>query len=356
MKIIRLTTFLDFGGIETKMANLATYSDINEWVFCAIGKGGVAEKKILSNNKEAVCFQLSHKIPSLKTIIKLYFYFKEQKPDVVHSSGAEANFHGVIAARLAGIPVIIAEEIGIPNHDRKVKKIFSWIYKLSHYVLGESQSVIDNLKNNYKIDSYKLKVVPNFTLFTKVETLKNVSKNNVFKLISVSRLEPVKNIEGIIRVLYRLKKEKFKIEYTIVGDGSSKDSLLALIEKLELQNEINLVGFQDNTEDYFLQSDLYVLNSLSEGFSNSLLEAMYMKKPSITTNVGAAQELIQNGSNGWIIKIDSEDELFENIKKCYLLDNNSRTIMGEKAYQTIIQNYSFQAHVKSLLTIYQSKL
>ena len=49
MKIIRLTTFLDFGGIESKMANLATFSDANQWLFCAIGKGGVAEKKILSN-------------------------------------------------------------------------------------------------------------------------------------------------------------------------------------------------------------------------------------------------------------------------------------------------------------------
>ena len=51
MKIIRLSTFLDFGGIESKMANLSTYSDDNEWIFCAIGKGGMAESKIKSQNK-----------------------------------------------------------------------------------------------------------------------------------------------------------------------------------------------------------------------------------------------------------------------------------------------------------------
>ncbi len=351
MKIIRLTTFLDFGGIESKMANLSTLSDDNEWIFCAIGKGGTAEKKILSNNKLAVCFQLPHKIPSLKTIHKLYLYFKEQKPDVVHASGSEANFHGVIAAKIAKIPVIIVEEIGIPNHTKKAQLIFSWIYKLSHYVVGESQSVVDHLKNNYKINSHKLKVVSNFALFPKIEAANNNSKNDVFRLVSVSRLEPVKNSEGIIRVLHRLKKENFKIEYTIVGDGSSKENILHLIEKLELQEEVHLVGFQNNTTDYYLQSDLYILNSLSEGFSNSLLEAMYLKKPSITTNVGAAQELILDGENGWIISINNEDDLYEKIKQCCLLEPHLRTLMGEKAHQSV-QNYSLEAHTKSLLALY----
>ena len=91
MKIIRLTTFLDFGGIESKMANLATHSDDNKWIFCALNKGGFAEKKIVQNKKEVVCFNASYSIPSFRTILKLYFYFKKQKPDVVHCAGSEAN-------------------------------------------------------------------------------------------------------------------------------------------------------------------------------------------------------------------------------------------------------------------------
>jgi glycosyltransferase involved in cell wall biosynthesis len=166
----------------------------------------------------------------------------------------------------------------------------------------------------------------------------------------------VKNIEGIIRVVYLLKKEQFNIKYTIVGDGSSKDNLLALIQKLDLQNEIDWLGYQENTAPYFFQTDLYILNSFSEGFSNSLLEAMYMAKPSITTNVGAAQELIQDGENGWIIQVENENDLFEKIKKCYLLDSYSRNKIGEKAKQTVIEKYSLKSHTKTLLTLYQSKL
>ena len=54
MKIIRLSTFLDFGGIESKMANLSSWNDENDWLFVAIGKGGEAEKKIKSNNKLSI--------------------------------------------------------------------------------------------------------------------------------------------------------------------------------------------------------------------------------------------------------------------------------------------------------------
>lgn len=357
MKIIRLTTLLDFGGIESKMANLSSFEDdANDWIFCAIGKGGVAEQKILNNKKRVICFNLPYKIPSIITVSKLYFYFKKLKPQVVHTSGAEANFHGVLAAKLANVPMIIAEEIGIPNHSKKARFIFNWIYKLSNYVLGESHSVIDNLKNNYQIDAKKLKVVSNFTLFSDLKNANLNDENEFFKMLSVSRLESVKNIEGIIKVVYRLKMENFKIQYTIVGDGSLKESIQNLIAEFQLENEIKLEGFQSNPTGYFIETDLYVLNSFSEGFSNSLLEAMYYKKPSISTNVGAAEEIIQNDSNGWIIDVNDENELFNKIKYVIGLEPQKRNKIGVKANETVITNYSLQSHIDSLLALYKSKL
>jgi glycosyltransferase involved in cell wall biosynthesis len=357
MKIIRLSTFLDFGGIESKMANLSSIKDIeNEWIFCAIGKGGLAEKKIIKNDKQSVCFNLPHKIPSIRTIIKLFIYFKKEKPQVVHTSGAEANFHGVLAAKLANVPVIIAEEIGIPNQNKKARFIFNWIYKLSDYVIGESNSVVENLKNKYKIDAIKLKVITNFTLFSGDKKVSLAVENEVFKILSVSRLEPVKNIEGIILAVYRLKKEHFKIQYSIVGDGSLKETIQKQIAELKLENEIKLKGFQNNPEQYFMETDLYVLNSFSEGFSNSLLEAMYYKKPSITTAVGAANEIIENGSNGWIINVDDENELYHKIKYVIGMETERRNEIGVKANETVVTNYSLQSHVDSLLALYKSKL
>lgn len=355
MKIIRLSTFLDFGGIESKMANLSTHIDDNEWVFCAIGKGGMAEKKIKQYDKKVVCFNASIKIPSILTLFKLYLYFKKEKPDVVHSSGAEANFFGTIAAKFANVNIIISEEIGIPNHSKKARFIFNYIYKLSDYVLGESQFVVDYLKRNYSIAGHKLKVLPNFTLFPETPKNEYFNESNNFKIISVSRLEPVKNIEGLIRVIGKLKSEGYQVSYTIVGSGSSEKSIQRLIDSLELNNEIKLLGFQSDPREFYLSSDLFVLNSFSEGFSNSLLEAMYYQIPSITTNVGAAQEIIDQHANGWIVPVDDEQELFDTIKKIIMLDITTRRIIGQNAHNLVVEKYSLQAHVDSLFKLYRSK-
>ncbi len=356
MKIIRLTPFLDFGGIESKMAKLSSLSDDNEWVFCSIGQGGTAEKQIIQNKKEVVCFNYSHTIPSLLTILKLYFYFKKQKPQVVHSAGSEANFHGTIAAKLAKVPIIICEEIGIPSHSKLARFIFNFIYKWSDFVIGESESVIENLKSNYTLNQNKLKVISNFTLFKNSNDAFFTTKSDEFRIVSVSRLEPVKNIEGIIMVIGKLKQQKVRIKYTIVGEGSSKEGLKELVKKLNLEKEVEFVGFQKDTEKYCLNSDLYILNSFSEGFSNSLLEAMYLKKMCITTHVGAASEMIQNDINGWIIPANDEDELFQKIKNCIELNSETRKSMENKAQKTVIENFSIQNHVNTLMQLYKTKI
>jgi glycosyltransferase involved in cell wall biosynthesis len=273
----------------------------------------------------------------------------------LHSAGSEANFHGIIAAKLANVPVIIAEEIGIPNHSKLAKTVFNLIYKLSDFVVGESHSVVENLKINYQIKQNKLQVIPNFTLFATDEKAFSTNKNDVFRIVSVSRLEPVKNIEGIIKVMKKLQQQKFTFKYTIVGEGSSSQVLKELVKELNLENEVEFVGYQKDTEKYYLDSDVYILNSFSEGFSNSLLEAMYLKKMCITTNVGAASEIIKNDINGWIIPVNDENELYQKIITCIKLNSEDRKNIGNNAKKTVVENYSLQNHVDKLLQLYKTK-
>jgi glycosyltransferase involved in cell wall biosynthesis len=353
MKIIRLSALLDFGGIESKMANLSTFSDDNEWIFVAIGKGGTASQKIIKNKKAVICFHIPYKIPSVKTLYLIYQFLKKTKPDVVHTSGAEANFHGIIAAKLARIPVVVAEEIGISNQSKKAKLIFNYIYSLSNYIIAESEIVADHLRKNYNIDNKKLRVVPNFTLFPAIAIHKN--QNTVYSILSVSRLEPVKNISGIINVLHRLKLQNYQFQYTIVGEGSARKVIETLIKKLKLEREITCVGYQENPIPFYLNSDLFILNSYSEGFSNALLEAMYYKKIVITAHVGAAKEVIQEGKNGFIVGIDNQEELYQKIKKVYHLSQERTENIQNNAHQSVIEKYTIESHVANLLPIYTSK-
>src|SRR5690554_1111084 len=117
MKILRLTTLLNFGGQERKYISFTEIPDLlhHEYVFAAIGYGGYAEITLKERGFEVHVLNCNFSIRNFFNIWTVYKLIKKVKPDVVHTAAAEANFHGIIAAKLAGVKTIIGEEIGIPN-------------------------------------------------------------------------------------------------------------------------------------------------------------------------------------------------------------------------------------------------
>ena len=352
MKIIRLTTFLDFGGIEKRLINISTHKDQNEWLFCALNHGGNAEGAIQNNGKRVVCFNYSYRIPSFATLYKLIRFFKREMPDVIHTSGSEANFHGILAAKIAGVPVIIGEEVGIPGQGKIAKKIFSIIYSLADYVVGNSFEVMEYLNNQNNVSPKKLKKIPNPVIFPHLPEI--IKKDDgLFRLISVSRLEKIKNIDSVLRVVARLIELNLPVHYTILGDGGEMSHLKKMVKELSIENAVTFLGFQSDPYPYLLASDLYLLTSFTEGFSNSLAEAMYCAVPSLTTRVGAAEEIIENDKNGWIVNVDDDEDLFSKIYYIIKLESHKRLEIAEKGKATVVDNFSLQNHIDLLMTIYK---
>lgn len=354
MKIIRLTTFLDFGGIEKRLINISSHQDKNDWLFCAIHHGGNAELAIQNNGKRVICFNYSYKIPSFITLYKLIQFFKKEQPQVVHTSGAEANFHGILAARIAGVPLIIGEEVGIPKQSKFAKIIFLLIYKIADYVVGNSNEVLSYLKIHNKITDSKLIKIPNPVVFPHLPNVKK-TEDDLFRIISVSRLEKVKNIDSVLRVIAKLRKQNWDVQYTILGDGKELNHLKNLTKVLNIEQYVIFLGFQNNPYSYLLTSDLYLLASFTEGFSNSLAEAMYCELPCLTSKVGAAEELIKNNENGWIVNVNDDEDLFQTIEGILKMEKTKRIAIGKKAKTTIIENYSLQNHIDLLMAVYKSK-
>ena len=353
MKIIRLSTFLDFGGVETRLANISHVQDKNEWVFVTINREGKAAKIIRENQKRIINLQTKPSIYSLKTFFKVYQSLKKEKPDVIHTSGAEANFHGILAAKLAKVPVIIGEEIGTPNHSKKAQLIFSKVYAFADFVVGNSKAVLDVVHQLDKVPQKKLIKIDNPILFKPLQE-KTENHNDLFRILMISRLEPVKNIEGVLNVLAQLVKENKNIRLTIAGTGTSEISLKEKVKSLHLDDYVDFVGFINDPYPYLANADLYILNSFSEGFSNSLVEAMYSKTPSLSTNVGAAPEIIQDGINGFITLSDNETALCKKIKTIMSLSHEERKKIGEEGQQTVVNNFSLDKHIEELMKIYKN--
>ncbi|SZD72071.1 Probable poly(glycerol-phosphate) alpha-glucosyltransferase [Candidatus Ornithobacterium hominis] len=352
MKIIRLSTYLDYGGLERRLANISHVEDNNEWVFVCFDKRGNAAKIIESNQKRVVNLNISPKIFSYKTLQNLVQFLRKEKPDVLHTSGAEANFHGIIAGKIVGIPKIIGEEIGIPQHSTMARIIFSSLYKLTDYVVGNSQLVLDAVHQLDKVPYSKLVKIDNPLIFSHLNNKKQHS-DKCFQMVMISRLEKVKNIKGVLAAFSRLYKENINVCLKIAGTGSEEIFLKNLIEELDLQNVVEMLGYVTDPYPLLLQSDLYILNSHSEGFSNSLAEAMYSGTPSLSSKVGAAEEMIKDGINGFLVKPADEEDLYQKLKEIINMSKYQLEQIGNAGHEKIVNNYSLEHHIQELIKIYQ---
>lgn len=349
MKIIRLTTLLDFGGQEKQYVSFTEAKSLlkNDYVFAALGHGGFAEKVIKENGFSVKIFNANPSISNLKNILTLYKWFKVEKPDVVHTAAAEANFHGVLAAKLAGVPQIVAEEIGFPNHSLKAQFVFRFIYALTSKVICVSKSVKEFLVNIKEIEPTKGVVIYNPV---SIPSIPKVVKDDGFTIVSVGRLEAVKNQELLIQAFSKLNGQNTRL--ILVGDGREREKLQATILRLGLEDKVVLTGFTATPEHYLAQADLFVLPSLSEGFGIAAVEAMLLGVPCLCSNVGGLPEIIENGKTGWLFNPTSEQELIDNLKAILSLEKAALLQVGALGYAKVATTFTVENYVQNLEHFY----
>jgi len=135
-----------------------------------------------------------------------------------------------------------------------------------------------------------------------------------------------------------IKRKDAKL--TIIGDGPQKQELLDGVRKLRLESKVFLLGYvkHENLPDYYNDSDIFILPSLFEGMSNTILEAMACGLPIITTDTGGTKELIKG--NGIIIKKGNPQSIvhavFE-IKKD--MGKISRKIALDYSWENVAEKY-----------------
>jgi glycosyltransferase involved in cell wall biosynthesis len=351
MKIIRLTTLLDFGGQEQQYISFTENSTLHthEYIFVCIGYGGYASNLIEKRGFRVLILNQKFSIKNLKNIFVLYKIFKQEKPDIVHTASAEANFHGIIAAKLAGVKKIYAEEIGIPKHSKMARIVFSHLYRYTTKVICVSKAV-----KNHLIEIEEIKPEKGIVLYNPVSKPKVYDKKqkNNFEIVFVGRLVKVKNVETLIKAFAQLDKKAF---LTIVGDGIEKVNLENLAKKLNIENQIRFVGFCNEPSKYVSQADLFVLPSFSEGFGIAAVEAIYQSVPCLCSNVGGITEFIINGKTGWLFDPNNLEELTIKLKMIMMLPKAELQKVVKESEEKVITNFTVEKYCINLEKIYNGE-
>lgn len=382
MKVLRILSELDFGGVEQVALN--SFPPLNKYVtlqVLVLNKGGKVSQKLVEKGVSIKILNINPRIPNFKLIRLIQKEIRLFHPDVVHAQGAEANFHGVLPASFEKVPVIIAEEIGIPNHHSFWKWVFRWVYSRAHQVIAISEAVKKEIVELGEVCSEKVRVVYNPVDYKRLvigdpdrnrerlgraELKEFVRWTNLlrgqdeeggaeksFVFVTICRLVPIKNLGRLIQAFAELVRENLKrnLVLWIVGEGPERRNLESLSQKLVTGGCVEFLGFQEDVWPFLLESDVFILPSLREGSSVSLAEAMSAGLPSIVTQVGGASEILGKSKSGILIDPLSIESIQSAMQQLFNLSPEERKDMGERAKKEA-KRFSTNHYIDSLLSIY----
>jgi glycosyltransferase involved in cell wall biosynthesis len=154
--------------------------------------------------------------------------------------------------------------------------------------------------------------------------------------------------------LKELKDEGQKFILSIVGDGPLRSELLNLTDSLDLNDCVNFLGHQQHVTNFYLDSNIFILPSISEGRSMSLIEAMSHGLVVVATPVGDASNLIQNGVSGFLASSPQVESLTSSLRAALTTPPDLLEKIGKNAQQTTSQQMNPNEYISKLIDLYDS--
>jgi poly(glycerol-phosphate) alpha-glucosyltransferase len=222
---------------------------------------------------------------------------------------------------LALIGFILSKQfkIGLEVQVHGFEKFYGLRKLIAKFVLPKANSVRcvslrlkEELNVKFGVDEQKITVVPIFIEVRRKKLEVRSEKNYVkFVFLTVGRLVSVKNIGMQIEAMREVVKKHSNTELWVVGDGPERKNYELRIKNYQLNDNIKLLGWQDNLEEYYKQAGAFLLTSNSEGWGMAIVEAAGYSLPIIMTDVGLAGEVIKDGKSGLVIPVGDKQKLVE---------------------------------------------
>ena len=324
-KIMHIVDSLNIGGLENGVVNLVNYLDHTKFihVICCLREVGPMAGRLHTKETEIIC--MGNDSTDYFMPMKLMHLISRIRPQVVHTRNW-GTIDGIIAAKLARVKYVVHGE-----HGREFTDLHGSNYRrnLARWALGtwvnSFVAVSDEIKS-WLVNKVRIPEKKIVTIINGVDTKKfypPVDKGKVkqdlgidpgtFIIGAVGRLDKVKNYEMLLKAM-PLKSGEFPYKLILIGDGPERDSLESFVTTHRLSN-VEFLGEKINVQDYLQAFDLFVLTSVGEGISNTILEAMATGVPVIATRVGGNPEIIEDNVTGSLIPSGDYALLNEMISK-----------------------------------------
>lgn len=274
--------------------------------------------------------------------ISLFLIFRKHKFDIVHTHSSKPGFLGRIAARKAGIKCVIHTVHGFPFHQHQ-PQIAIKFYLILEKIASRFCDKIVVVNEFERKEAEKKGIIPAhkmLTIYNGIDVQASAAERvyprvkpctlphqngdiklscrpsdcfeNSFIVGTVARFTPAKNIVNLTKCAVAVCRKSSNISFLLVGDGELFEQCRKIVIDNGMQERIIMPGWQHNSQEWLDRMDVFLLYSLWEGLSLSILEAMASRLPIIASNIKGNIELVTR-DNGMIIDVNDDKRLIETI-------------------------------------------
>ncbi len=381
VKIVRVIARLNVGGPAIHAINLTTGLDPARFESILVtgienpGEGSLLDLAVEHGIQPVVIPEIvaeaTLKPRDLKALVALYRLLRRERPHIVHTHTAKAGFVGRLAARLAGVPVIVHTYHGHVLHSyyspaitgllRRMERVLG---SLTTRIIAVSEQVKRDLVGYRVANPEKISVIPlGFALKPFLDSASHRGSfrreqrvSNGAPLVGiVGRIFPIKNHRLFIDAAARIAADGKAARFVVVGDGALRRQMEELVNALGIADRVIFTGWRRDLPRIYADLDVLVVSSNNEGTPVSAIEAMASGCPVVATRVGGLPDLIDDGETGYLVPRGDADSLAEAVMGL-LRDRETARRMGESARARVAERFTIERLVADTERLYAGLL
>lgn len=383
-RVLHLITSFEAGGTERQTVELLKRLDRDQYEvrLAAIRKEGPFYNEIAPLFAEVPEFRLTsfYNKNAVKQLARLRRLIVSERIDIIHGHGFYDSLFGAMAGRLVGTPVIVSQR-HLKLSDRRVHALGTRaMHRLAHRIVVNCEAIRRIIVESGSAAAEKIVVIRNGVRPISEDTaaastglpahtddpaaygaIKRRMRDSLcrelgldpsVKLVGmVARLAAVKGHHFFLEAAARIAREDANIHFVLVGDGPMRGQIEDESSRCGIGHRVHILGDRPEARLLALAFDVAVLTSLSEGLSNSVMEAMSAGVPVVATAVGGTLELIVDNETGFLVPPADVESLTNRIT--FALRNEAvSSVVARRGREFMTSRFSMQQMVKSVEKLY----
>jgi glycosyltransferase involved in cell wall biosynthesis len=354
IRVCHVSMTLRTGGLERLLVDFARHTNHRRYElhFVSLTDGGPPAEDLrrLEVPVDLIGFPGCGKLGLIRGLVRL---FKKYRFDIIHTHNTYAHFYATLAAKLAGVRVVINTQ-----HGRGCGNGWKdhWQFRIANRFTTRIVGVSDDATRLCQAqDAASRGKMLRLWNGIDVDRFEFVGPQSELSAISVARLSPEKDFGTLLRATAIVLREFPQFRLRIVGDGQERAGLERLSTELGLTFAVEFMGERSNVPALLATAGFFVSSSKTEGISLTVLEAMSVGLPVVTTAVGGSPEILVEGTTGHLSPAENPQALADAILRMCRTKSAWKK-MGRAGRERVEEHFNIRSTMAHYESLYEQTL